>query len=410
MTRKTPSRRAVMGALAAAGAATGGASPATAAPRPSLMQDITTFVSLGEHRCGTEAEARTAQWLADRLGALGYATETVPFPVRTFREPGGVLSAGGLEIAAFPQWRAPEAALGRPVVGELRDLPRAAPGCVALAAQPFRANAYWQPAQQQAAFQAHSAGAAALVIAMAEPTDQIYACNQEASADLPLPVAIIAPSQLARVVALGGVQARLELRGVPIDTQGLYVTAHRPGQGEAIIVSTPLTGWFRCGAERGPGVALLLRLAGDLAASRRPVWLVATGAHELGHMGMKRALASGRLPRPDQAALWIHLGAGIGAQALDARYGVASPRALTLSPDLEPLVRERLPVADWLRVVPGPTAPGEAGDVAAAGYPRMLGLAGGFPGFHTPGDDGHAVDPDRLSSIADGLTTLVSRI
>jgi hypothetical protein len=122
-----------------------------------------------------------------------------------------------------------------------------------------------------------------------------------------------------------------------------------------------LTGWFRCGAERGPGVALLLRLASDLATSKRPVWLVATGGHELGHLGMKQALAAGRLPSPEDTAVWVHLGAGIATRASGGRDGPGAPGLLTVSKGLEPALAASLPAADWVRRPPGATAPGEAG-------------------------------------------------
>jgi hypothetical protein len=404
------SRRFVIGA-APASLAVAGAFNAEAAVTPSLEDDIRTFVSFGEHRCGTIGELRSAEWIAGRLRALVYAAELSTFPVRTILDPGGAFVAGEVRTPAFPQWHTPAAGLNRPMEGELRPLATASAGCVAIMDHPFPTNAYWQPAQQQAAVAAHAAGAQALVIAMEDPTDAIYACNQEVAADLPLPVAIVRPSALKQ--ALAGLQAgrpaTLSLKGEATGATGHYIAAHKPGEGEAIVISTPLTGWFHCGAERGPGIALLLKLARDLAASKRPVWLLVTGGHELGHIGMKRALGGG-LPPSDRTALWVHLGAGIGARALDGRYGVKSPRALTISPQFEPKIGGAFTPADWTHLPPRPTAPGEAGDVISAGYTRIVGLAGSFPGFHTVGDDGAAVDQAELAAIGHTLSAFVAQV
>jgi hypothetical protein len=404
------SRRFVIGA-APASLAVASAFKANAAVTPSLEDDIRTFVGFGEHRCGTIGELRSAEWIAGRLRALGYAAELSTFPVRTIMDPGGAFVAGEVRTPAFPQWHTPAAGLNRPMEGELRPLATATPGSLAIVDHPFPTGAYWQPAQQEAAMAAHAAGAQALVIAVDDRTDAIYACNQEVAADLPVPVAIIRPSALKQ--ALAGLQpgrtATLRLKGDVTEATGHYIAAHKPGDGEAIVISTPLTGWFHCGAERGPGIALLLKLARDLAASNRPVWLLVTGGHELGHIGMKRAL-SGGLPPPERTALWVHLGAGIGARALDARYGVKFPRALTISPEFEPKIGGAFVPADWAHLPPRPTAPGEAGDVISAGYTRIVGLAGSFPGFHTIGDDGAAVDQAELAAIGRTLSAFVTQV
>jgi hypothetical protein len=152
----------------------------------------------------------------------------------------------------------------------------------------------------------------------------------------------------------------------------------------------------------------MIKLARDLAQSKRPLWLLATGAHELGHRGMRLALKAQPLPKPEATAVWVHLGAGIAAEALDAPYGLHSQHALTIDQEFEPKVGALFPAARWMRVAPKPDAPGEGGDVIAAGYTRIIGMAGGFPGFHTRGDDGSAVDFTKLAAIGDGLSAFLT--
>lgn len=391
----------------AAGAAAGIGGVASAKAPGSLSEDIHTFVALGEHRTGTPGEAATAAWLTRRLGALGYGVHAGRFPVRTLLDPDGALAVEGLApVRAWPQWLIPDAAAGRQLEGPLSLT--AAPGAIQVIAQPFPADAYWRSAQQQAAAAARAAGAAALVIAMDEPTGAIYACNQDSDAPLPLPVATVARPDLAHLAAAtrDGVRGRLSLSGVAASREGIWLRGVRAGP-RPVVVSTPLTGWFTCGAERGPGIALWLRLAATQARAGRPAILLGTGGHELGHRGMRAALKAG-LPAPDAVAGWVHLGAGIGATAMDAKFGRPSPRGVTIAPALRPLLEAELDASAWPRRPPGPGAPGEAGDVIDAGYgARFVGLAGTFPGFHTRSDDGAAVDAAKLEAIGAALDRLV---
>jgi hypothetical protein len=48
--------------------------------------------------------------------------------------------------------------------------------------------------------------------------------------------------------------------------------------------------------------------------------------------------------------------------------------------------------------------------VIAAGHTRLVALVAGFPGFHTSGDDGRAVDPQKLAGVAAGLTSMLRNL
>ena len=56
-----------------------------------------------------------------------------------------------------------------------------------------------------------------------------------------------------------------------------------PGKGPAIVVSTPMTGWYSCVCELGPGIANFLALARTVAAEKLPgeFIFVATAGHEI---------------------------------------------------------------------------------------------------------------------------------
>ena len=129
-----------------------------------------------------------------------------------------------------------------------------------------------------------------------------------------------------------------------------------------------------------------------------------TGAHELGHLGMQHLV--GRAPSPDQTGIWLHLGASLAAVALDERYGRPRLQYAMVSQPVAELFETWLGADHWTRLPATAAAPGETGDVIRAGHQRVIGLAGSFPGFHTPGDDGRAIDFDRLTQLAMGLGNL----
>jgi hypothetical protein len=173
------------------------------------------------------------------------------------------------------------------------------------------------------------------------------------------------------------------------------------------VISTPLTGWFTCGAERGPGIAVLLRLAEVLATSPRPVLVIGTGSHEIGHLGMAHMLANGA-PHADAVGFWFHFGASLAACKRDP----------VGKPSMQNLVGTRASQT-WVRAALGglvPTyvdgsdrTPGESGQVIGAGFTRFAGMVGTFPGFHTPADLGDAIDYDLLERIAAASQALLLR-
>jgi hypothetical protein len=91
----------------------------TASLAQALAGDITQYIQFGEHRVGTEAELKTAQWLQQRLQGLGFATQLDRFSVRTLLEPSASLKIGDLSTTAFPQWLPPAQSLGQTVSSPL---------------------------------------------------------------------------------------------------------------------------------------------------------------------------------------------------------------------------------------------------------------------------------------------------
>ena len=90
--------------------------------------------------------------------------------------------------------------------------------------------------------------------------------------------------------------------------------AGRDGTLDPVVVITPRSGWWRCAAERGGGLACWLEAIRAMAEARpaRRVQFLASSGHELGHLGLDEfLLANPRLV--GTAYAWVHLGANIGA-------------------------------------------------------------------------------------------------
>lgn len=172
-----------------------------------------------------------------------------------------------------------------------------------------------------------------------------------------------------------------------------------------LILMTPRSGWFRCSSERGGGIACWLEVMRSIAAvpPRRSVLFVASSGHELGHLGIDAYIAR-RSGIVRDGAVWVHLGANIGAatdktlllQAADDSLDVSATNALR-SVGLDVTVR-----------APRGSAPaGEAEAVFREGG-RYVSFIGGNTLFHHVDDVGpDATDAATISRFATALHALI---
>ncbi len=384
----------------------------------SLKHDLSTFVGFGEHRVGTPGEVATVKWLEQRLKAAGYTTTIDDFSVKTLLNPGGLLSAFDQKIKAFPQWLPPSDALGKVITAPLQALEApAGASSIRVLSSPTAFTANWIPRLDNLVREAAAKGGTALIMAIKHPTDDLFVCNQHSHDPFSIPVALIANRDLATLSkALHGANpssatspASLTLLGETANIKGLNVIGKKPGKGRMIVLSTPLTGWFACGGERGSGIALWLRMAQALAQSDRPVLMLGTGSHEVGHLGMAHALSHGA-PSPNEVALWFHFGASLAATKLDTHYRFKTPQYLVGLPTSESWAKSALLKHLPLYVAGNSATHGEAGQVIGAGHQRFVGISGFFPGFHTPADDGQSVDYEKLEDIAQASLALIQGV
>ncbi|MFG1809662.1 hypothetical protein [Streptomyces sp. NPDC049040] len=187
---------------------------------------------------------------------------------------------------------------------------------------------------------------------------------------------------------------RIQRYGADVDFAARTVRAHaycltgwfgtRRPVADPIVVTTPLTGWFTCAAERGTGVALALELAAELSREH-PVFFLGNTGHELNNYGARAYLAEEFDLAPRAV---FHLGSALAAAAAgpDGHFELA-PRGAASNPafDAVPGLAADLAAARFNQAA---KFPGEGAVWNAALGPAvpLLSLAGNFREFHTPDD------------------------
>jgi hypothetical protein len=259
------------------------------------------------------------------------------------------------------------------------------------------------------------------VVAVTEsPTGETIAFNVEPeTAPWPVPVVLVAqrdePILMSRVAAGGEISLLVDGREEP-SAEARNVIGRTARGEKLIVVSTPQSGWFRCAAERGPGIAMFLGLARWAArrTSGASFLFVSTSGHELGGLGM-RAFIKDLAPKPERVLSWLHLGAGIASFAWeDTANGprrlreADSRRSMMITRGLEPVITESFAGLSGLDT-PSAISVGEFDLIKKAGY-RGFGIAAAHKFHHTPADSPEMTGPELLEPVASALVKALEAI
>jgi hypothetical protein len=383
-----------------------------------LYEDVITYYNLGEHRTASEVDLRTSQWLLEQLRRAGLKATFQSFPLRQFFVRPTRLTVGETTIRAFPLWF-PRTTGGVPIIGSLAVFERGAGpesvrNKIALLKFPASAGTAIQRFHSDMVLGAAKAGALAAIAVTEGATREIIALNSSVGAE-PWPIPVVLAGQrdepVLNAAARSGAKVSLLVDGEDdAEAKAKNVIARMDRGKNLIVVSTPQSGWFRCAAERGPGIALFLGLA--RWASRRQsgasFLFVSTSGHELGGLGMLAFLKE-LAPPPEHVLCWIHLGAGIATYS----WGETATGLKRLEePDPKRILmasRELVPVLNTsFAGLPGLTptidrAVGEFELLLKAGY-RAFGIAAGHRFHHTPADSPEMTGPEILEPIGRALT------
>lgn len=403
-------------ALGLAATMAGTARAATGAGEPPLIDDVRDYARLGPHRTGSPGNLAALDWVEARLAALGFAVDRQPvaYPDHAIRT--ASIASGTTRIDGIVQRPAcPTGPAGRSAPLVLADDPadpaRLA-GRIAVIRLPHaRHSSILEGRTARPVKVAIDAGCAGLVLITRGPSGEALALN--APLDHPVaavPTLVIAPRDAAPIVAAAarGDAGTLVVDGQAIEARSANLVARRRGRGRAIVVTTPLSGWFDCAGERGSGIAAFLRLA-TLLVRRYPGADLHFGGlvgHEREYVGGDAYVAA-RVPPPDQVRLWVHLGAGFAtrdwheiADGQLAPLPSADPQRYLLAPEawlerVRPLVAA-LPGYQQPYAATVANSAGEARHFIERGYTAMVATIGPHRLHHARSDAIGAVDPASL--------------
>jgi len=389
-----------------------------------LMADVEAYVGFGTHRTGSPGDLAASDWFAKRWRELGYEVEQTEFSAPNADTKVAKLRIGAEEFDGFaqpPLSFTPEGGVNAPLAWWNSRSPANVSGKIALVHIPRPAGAPSPGAAYREAFQrCQLAGATGIVALMSGPSGEVVAINTPVDMLMETPVLQIGEKEKPRLeAALAGAQpGKLVIEGPGGFRNGKNTIARRGTAGPWVIISTPQSGWFTCGGERGPGIAMSRALSEWAATKNFPVrWLfIATSGHEWTDFGADM-FHKNQAPDPKETALWFHLGASFGARAYQetpAGLVVADTpnltRTLMATPDLLPLceaafagqpVIEKPATADLKRAL------GEYRLVLEEGYPTSAGFWGANAKFHTPIDGADSTTGEIMEPIARAIAKVI---
>lgn len=388
-----------------------------------LQADLASYAGFGDKISGGAGEAAAADWIAQRLAALGYAVQRQPVPVPLFEPSTCVLKAGDAEVTVWAQAPVTRTEGVTAPLAVLRSIDEAplARERIALVVLPHGRHASIRSPQMLPLMQAAAAaGARAIVIVPTGPTGEVLGLNCEADAPVvPLPVAVLAPARAEPFLAAArlGLPATLRLQGELRQASSANLIATLRRGPRWIALSTPRTGWFQCASERGTGTAAFLALAAWAArATQHSVFLLNSGAHEYFFAGARRAMELA--PAPADTSLWVHLGASLATRdRLEFRGheqllpSADSNRTVMASPAMLETVRTAFAGLTGLEQ-PQPVMTGisELGEIAGHGYERCFAVLGIPRVFHSPLDTLEVVSGELLAPVVESHAAAIRRV
>lgn len=395
-----------------------------------LYSKVKQFVAIGEHRTGTAGDSATSAWLKKELDSIGAKTEFTEFSLKQFFFESGQLTVDNKKADVFPVWPVKEglslSQTKEVVDGDHLTSPADAKGKLILT-RLQKAHGATNPeiAKQINAF--IDAGAAGVLAVTLNNTGEIQALNTfKGLKPWNAPVYHLAPKDTSIVL-----DAIAKKTALAVDVKGSVkdVTARnivgKIGSGKKyVVISTPISGWFTTGGERGPGIAEWLGLAKWAAqnTSKYPDYtFVFTGnsGHELSILGAE-VFVDKTAPKPEETELWIHLGAGVAVKSWNQENNnwtladtVDSKRYIYYSSSVAEAFEKAFADVKAKKVKGTEEnkttvkAGGEGGLYQEKGYKNLVSLAYSHRLHHVRSDDAKATSPELLEDLYKALVSFV---
>lgn len=389
-----------------------------------LMADVETYVAFGTHRTGSPGDLATSDWLAAGWRQLGYEVEQADVETPNADTLAAQMATNGEVFEGFaqpPLSFTDQAGLSGRLARWNDASPSDVAGGIAYIHLPIDPIGVTPAGAYRTAYQhAASAGAIGIVAATSSLSGEVVALNTPPEMKAGTPILHFGDKLKPQLDAMAerGQDVILTITG-PGGTRTGRNTVARHGQaGPWVIISTPQSGWFTCGGERGPGIAMARALSAWAIRQNFPVrWLfVATSGHEWYDRGA-HFFHDAHAPSPDATVLWWHLGAAFGARAhektSDGLIAKATPnlvRALMATPDLVPLIETSFaghPVIETPMPANVHQAMGEYRLVLEEGYTSAAGFWGANAHFHTPNDESDETTPAIMEPIVRAIAKVI---
>ncbi|WP_221391463.1 hypothetical protein [Dyadobacter sp. NIV53] len=381
-----------------------------------LYADVVQYVKFGIHRTGTEGDNKTSEWIKGILDKNGFSTEYVPFPVEQFFPEKTSLEIGGKSLEIFPVWPVKEAnfSINAPLAEANKDLTGIS-GKIVWINQQSKERSFSFMDEDNAAFikKIIDGGAKAIVLVTDNAAGEIAAINTLPGVSYPIHVVQVAPKDVRNLTESNAV---LTVKGTLKNVTARNIQGTIGSGTKTVIISTPISGWFTCGGERGPGVATFNALAKWVAEKKLPYKFIFTGnsGHELAlHQGTHIFLHE-KAPKPADVRLWVHLGASFATFAytksdhgLTRETKADTNRIVYFAGDVENSVSQAFGKIDIKKAKD--KAYGELVVAQKQGYSPFIGFVGtaSFLLFHTKLDDASATSPELLEEMANAIKQVI---
>lgn len=379
-----------------------------------LYQDVKKYTSFGEHRVGGKANQKTIAWLKKHFKKLDYQVSDYPFEVEQFFFQKGKLRLPQSTIDIFPLYPVCRSIVGT-TSGKLVDAQTTDQyqDKIVLTSFPYKRGGSLTEKELNILKPIIDGQARAIVIVTESISGEVKAFNvHESEEKMPnwqIPIICVGSKYLSILQEVAATEADISftVKGSFDDqTSAQNIIAEKKQGEEYIVISTPLSGWFSCGGERGPGIAIFKGLATWLATFNTKYSLLFLGnsGHELGYAGIKYYIQD-LAPPPEKVKLWLHLGAGLASYDWDTTTTkqlttIDPKRYLMYSQNLDIPVKEHFDESNKVFVPVKDIALGELKVVWEEGYPTFIGMAAGNWLFHAKDDLAESTGADILEVTA----------
>jgi hypothetical protein len=377
-----------------------------------VFEDVVKYVEFGEHRTASAGDIATSMWLAEELESAGFEVELQGWTLDQFQLQECSVGIGEREIGCFPFWMPPT--LDHAVTAQAVRVTETTgrdqlDGRIVVVDAATVGGGHFKLGVSDEILGSDAVGA---VYVVASETGEVVAQNAAPPFDRnPLPIPVVIVGQKDETMMLEAADnrhpVRLSVTGSVVTGAEAFNVVGRLTRGPVwIVVSTPTSGWFSCGGERGPGVALWLALARWTARLQTDTsfLFIATSGHELDYMGAHLFAESAAAPPTDGVVVWLHLGASIGTRLWERSADSwrpledRSPGNLVGSPEIVDILETVFTDISGFNPRNGDSK-GELRVILENGY-RAFGLYGGHQWFHTARDTAESTDAVLLEPIA----------